>query len=149
KPLFFYLPLKCLLVLQLKLSGLFLFFSQQNDVGPLLNRARILNHFYLVVCYSLLLLLIFFSLAHNVDFLLVLFPLNVRLLPCTFFILLVISIIDLLHILLTILLDTLLFDLVKAYYFSSIEVLRPCQDIHWQYPIQFAALHEYSAYIDQ
>src|SRR5699024_12245958 len=124
KPLFFYLPLKCLLVLQLKLSGLFLFFSQQNDVGHLLNRARILNHFYLVVCYSLSMLLIFFSVAHKVDFLPVLFPLNVRLLPCTFYILITFLIIDFLYLLPTLLLYPLLFVFLYTLYYFFIQFLQ-------------------------
>src|SRR5699024_491124 len=126
--LFFYLPLKCLLVLQLKLSGLFLFFSQQNDVGHLLNRARILNHFYLVVCYSLSMLLIFFSVAHKVDFLPVLFPLYVRLLPCTFYILITFLIIDLLYLLLFLLffLLLLLFLFFFFFLFSLHFLLFPC-----------------------
>src|SRR5699024_12321736 len=42
-----------------------------------------------------------------------LFPLNVRLLPCTFYILITFPIIDLLDLLPTLLLDPLLFDLEK------------------------------------
>src|SRR5699024_11299174 len=109
-------------------SGLFLFFSQQNDVGHLLNRARILNHFFLVVCYSLSMLLIFFSVAHKVDFLPVLFPLNVRLLPCTCYILITFPIIDLLDLLPTLLLDPLLFFFVIAYYFSSLKLLQSLEE---------------------
>src|SRR5699024_12846422 len=96
---------------------------------------------------SLSMLLIFFSVAHKVDFLPVLFPLNVRLLPCTFYILITFPIIVLLYLLPTLLLDPLLFDFVKAYYFSSLRVLHPLQDIPCQYSIQFAALDGYSAYI--